>query len=108
MTHRDAEWPHGAIALGHLAPPHRRGLVLASFESLPKRLDALLKVGRKLLNALPVNTASALAVQLPPRQIRTAAAVAPCQQLRDGMPDLSFFRLHPARRRRIVEQLHPR
>ncbi len=67
MTHRDAEGPHFAIALGNLDPPHRRGLVLASFESLPKRLDALLKVCLKLLNALPVNTASALAVKLPPR-----------------------------------------
>jgi len=88
---REAEWPHGALALGHRAPPHRRGLVVARCAALPKRLDARRKGGLTLLKALPVTTASALAVQRPPRVPKAHGRQDVCQRRKaDGGMLLRF------------------
>jgi hypothetical protein len=67
MTHRDAEGPRCAGALGHLDTPHRWGVGLARAEPSPESLTACLHVGCKLLERLSIDAAGALAVELPPR-----------------------------------------
>ena len=67
MTHRDAEGPRCAGALGHLDTPHRWGVGLARAEPSPEILNAFLQVGFKLLDRLSIDAAGALAVELPPR-----------------------------------------
>jgi hypothetical protein len=67
MTHRDAEGPRCAGALGHLDTPHRWGVGLARAEPSPESLKACLHVGCKLLERLSIDAAGALAVELPPR-----------------------------------------
>ena len=67
MTHRDAEGPRCAGALGHLDTPRRWGVGLARAEPSPESLTACLHVGCKLLERLSIDAAGARAVELPPR-----------------------------------------